>query len=48
MTITENKAEEAGSPAILVNPRNTSQQSSMCGIIVRKTLSDRFYSCPAI
>ncbi|MDR9817043.1 MAG: zinc ribbon domain-containing protein [Candidatus Methanoculleus thermohydrogenotrophicum] len=31
---------------ILVNPRNTSQQCSRCGMIVAKTLSDRIHSCP--
>ncbi len=46
ITITENKAEEAGSHVILVNPRNTSQQCSRCGMIVKKTLSDRVHSCP--
>ncbi len=40
------KAEEAGSRVILVNPRNTSQQCSRCGMIVKKTLSDRVHSCP--
>jgi len=40
------KAEEAGSRVILVNPRNTSQQCSRCGMIVAKTLSDRVHSCP--
>ncbi len=46
ITITENKAEEAGSCVILVNPGNTSQQCSRCGMIVKKTLSDRPHSCP--
>ncbi|MFY9507387.1 MAG: transposase, partial [Candidatus Methanoculleus thermohydrogenotrophicum] len=46
IAITENKAEEAGSRVILVNPRNTSQQCSRCGMIVKKTLSDRVHSCP--
>ncbi|MDR9817050.1 MAG: RNA-guided endonuclease TnpB family protein [Candidatus Methanoculleus thermohydrogenotrophicum] len=46
ITITENKAEEAGSRAILVNPRNTSQMCSRCGMIVKKTLSDRVHTCP--
>jgi len=44
--ITESKAEEAGSRVILVNPRNTSQMCSRCGMIVAKTLSDRVHSCP--
>ncbi|MGB3949787.1 MAG: transposase [Candidatus Methanoculleus thermohydrogenotrophicum] len=46
ITITENKAEEAGSRVILVNPRNTSQMCSRCGMIVKKTLSDRVHTCP--
>ena len=46
ITVTENKAEEAGSRVILVNPRNTSQQCSRCGMIVKKTLSNRVHSCP--
>lgn len=46
ITITESKAEEAGSRVVLVNPRNTSQQCSRCGMIVAKTLSDRVHSCP--
>ncbi|WP_394352387.1 zinc ribbon domain-containing protein [Methanoculleus sp.] len=28
-----------------MNPGNTSQQCSRCGIIVAKTLSDRVHSC---
>jgi len=46
ISITQSKAEEAGSRVILVNPRNTSQQCSRCGMIVAKTLSDRVHSCP--
>ena len=46
VTITKSKAEEAGSRVILVNPRNTSQMCSRCGMIVAKTLSDRVHSCP--
>lgn len=46
ISITESKAEEAGSHVILVNPRNTSQMCSRCGKIVAKTLSDRVHSCP--
>jgi len=45
ITITESKAEDAGSRVILVNPRNTSQICSRCGMIVAKTLSDRVHSC---
>jgi len=46
ITVTKSKAEEAGSRVILVNPRNTSQMCSRCGMIVAKTLSDRVHSCP--
>ena len=46
ITITESKAEEAGSHVIRVNPRNTSQMCSRCGMFVAKTLSDRVHSCP--
>jgi putative transposase len=46
ISITESKAEEAGSRVVLVNPRNTSQQCSRCGMIAAKTLSDRVHSCP--
>jgi IS605 OrfB family transposase len=46
ITITGSKAEEAGSRVILVNPRNTSQMCSRCGMIVAKTLSDRVHLCP--
>ena len=46
ISITQSKAEEAGSRVILVNPRTTSQMCSRCGMIVAKTLSDRVHSCP--
>jgi len=46
ISITQSKAEDAGSRVILINPRNTSQQCSRCGMIVAKTLSDRVHSCP--
>ena len=46
ITVTKSKAEDAGSHVILVNPRNTSQQCSGCGMIVAKTLSVRVHSCP--
>ncbi|MDD4254008.1 MAG: transposase [Methanofollis sp.] len=46
IAITGSKAEDAGSRVILVNPRNTSQMCSRCGMIVAKTLSDRVHSCP--
>ena len=43
---TQNKAEEAGSQVVLVNPKNTTQFCSRCGKIVRKELSDRVHDCP--
>jgi len=46
ITITESKAEEAGSRVVLVNPRYTSQKCSRCGMIVKKTLSERVHNCP--
>jgi len=46
ISITQSKAEDAGSRVVLVNPRNTSQQCSRCGMIVAKMLSDRIHSCP--
>lgn len=46
ISITANKAEEAGSQVILVNPRKTSQMCSRCGAIVKKDLSVRTHDCP--
>jgi putative transposase len=43
---TKNKAVEAGSRVVLVNPKNTTQFCSRCGQYVRKELSDRIHSCP--
>ena len=42
---TKNKAEEAGSKVVLVNPIGTSQTCSRCGLIVKKTLSERMHRC---
>jgi putative transposase len=39
------KAEEAGTQIIAVNPVNTSQQCSGCGIVVEKGLSVRVHRC---
>lgn len=39
------KAERAGIELIEVNPRNTSQACSCCGVIVPKTLSTRIHEC---
>ncbi|MEO9029550.1 MAG: transposase [Ktedonobacteraceae bacterium] len=42
----QNKAEEAGSRVLLVNPTYTSQRCSACGAIKKKTLDERWHSCP--
>ena len=43
---TESKAAYAGSKVVLVDPRQTSQMCSRCGLIVKKDLSLRVHSCP--
>jgi len=43
--LTSYKAENAGRTMIQVNPRNTSQNCSGCGELVRKDLSVRIHSC---
>jgi putative transposase len=40
------KAENAGKLFVQVNPRNTSQLCSKCGVIVPKTLAQRVHCCP--
>jgi putative transposase len=40
------KVEQTGGRLIKVDPRNTSQECSACGAVVRKTLSQRKHSCP--
>jgi putative transposase len=42
----KNKAEEAGFPVVLVNPKGTSQHCSDCGTLVRKALNIRIHECP--
>jgi putative transposase len=42
---TKSKAAHAGSKVILVDPRQTSQMCSRCGLIVKKDLSERIHSC---
>jgi putative transposase len=42
---TESKAVYAGSKVVLVDPRNTSQMCSRCGLMVKKDLSERVHSC---
>ncbi|VUT26705.1 MAG: putative transposase [Candidatus Methanolliviera sp. GoM_oil] len=40
------KAEEAGRRVEFVNPKNTSQECSNCGKIVKKSLDQRVHKCP--
>ena len=40
------KAENAGKYAVLVSPRGTTQNCSVCGRIVSKSLSERMHNCP--
>lgn len=40
-----NKAEEAGSKIVLVNPNGTSQICSRCGLVVKKGLDERTHTC---
>jgi putative transposase len=44
---TQSKAERAGKSVVFVDPRNTSQRCSGCGILVPKDLSERVHACPA-
>jgi putative transposase len=43
---TSYKAVEAGGEAILIDPRNTTQECSGCGKLVMKSLWDRIHKCP--
>jgi putative transposase len=40
------KAEDAGTYAVAVNPKGTSQKCSGCGTLVKKDLYERTHSCP--
>ena len=44
-TLLAEKAESAGLPVVRVDPRNTSQECSQCGVIVKKKLSERVHRC---
>lgn len=44
--LTTYKAENAGKKVVQVNPYNTSQMCSACGILVKKELKDRIHECP--
>lgn len=46
INFTKTKAEYAGKIVELVNPRNTSQNCSSCGNLVKKNLSQRTHNCP--
>ncbi len=45
--ICEGKSESAGSRVLKVNPKNTSQRCSQCGVMVPKDLEERWHSCPS-
>jgi putative transposase len=47
ISMTVDKAAEAGRTVILVDPRNTSKMCSECGRLVEKTLSTRSHTCPS-
>jgi len=40
------KAEEAGCEIVFVDPANTTSQCSGCGLIRKKSLAERWHSCP--
>jgi putative transposase len=40
------KAEEAGCEVVLVNPAHTTQRCSNCGLVRKKSLAERWHSCP--
>jgi len=40
------KAEEAGSEVVFVDPAHTTSTCSSCGLIHKKTLAERWHSCP--
>lgn len=46
ISIVSNKAENAGLKVIAVNPNGTSQECSICGHKVKKSLSQRMHNCP--
>lgn len=43
---TKSKAAYAGSKVVLVDPRQTSQMCSRCGMIIKKDLCERIHNCP--
>ena len=40
------KAERAGAEVVVVNPAWTSQECSGCGVVVAKSLGERWHTCP--
>jgi len=46
LILTKYKAESAGSLVVFVDPKNTSQLCSQCGMIVLKDLSVKVHKCP--
>ncbi|NYZ74066.1 IS200/IS605 family element transposase accessory protein TnpB [Candidatus Micrarchaeota archaeon] len=40
------KAEEAGCEVVLVNPAHTTSTCSSCGLVQKKSLAERWHSCP--
>jgi putative transposase len=40
------KAEEAGCEVVLVEPAHTAQECSSCGLVQKKSLAERWHSCP--
>jgi len=43
---TQSKAAYAGSEVVLVDPRNTYQVCSGCGVLVQKEMSEKIHICP--
>lgn len=46
LRLTSYKAESAGSKVVFIDPRNTSQMCSDCGMLVPKDLGTRVHKCP--
>jgi putative transposase len=47
LSILSTKAAEAGRTVLRVNPAGTTQVCSACGVLVPKTLAERWHDCPA-
>lgn len=46
VSVLQCKAERAGVEVVVVNPAGTSQECSGCGVVVPKTLRERWHRCP--